>query len=163
MNIQKAEQNPPFGWYPAWEVLDKDGIPDKTPKAAYKQPESIKISWRDTSASTPHEVTANIIPDKGLLGCEYAMQHTFRTFDDQVLTRVDKKDITTIYRLMSSCFQGTAKTKWNRIISKSSEEDRTLRLLIKNLFSLFLVYGESHRPPQQGLWSIYVDPPVLTT
>lgn len=102
MNIQKAEKNPPFGWYSAWEVLDKDRLSDKTPRSAFKQPESIKISCRDTSSSTPHEVTANIIPDKGLLGCEYAMQHTFRTFDDQVLTRVDKKDVKTIYRLMYS-------------------------------------------------------------
>ena len=87
-NLMRAQENPPFGWYHKWEVLDRDGLPDKSPRSAFKQPETIKIRWIEKSGTQEHERSADIIPDKGLLGCEFAMHFTFPQFDQKIVSKI---------------------------------------------------------------------------
>ena len=125
-NLMRAQENPPFGWYYKWDVLDKDGVPETNPKSAFKQPETIKVRWIDDKGT---QRAADVIPDKGLLGCEFAMKFTFKWFEAQVEYLLPDDEFKERYRLLGHCFQGQAQTKWDTIVAKVKLEDRTLATL----------------------------------
>ena len=94
-NILCTRLNLPFGWHYAWLPLNEDGQPNIKHDSALKQPETIKIRWdvpdsnRSGSGQT-REVSSDIIPDQGLFGCEFAMIHTFPTFERLIKSRLDE-------------------------------------------------------------------------
>ena len=115
-NLLRALQNPPFGWFYAWTPLNEDGMPNINHTSALKQPETIKIRWDDTTVTsvnneeikTNHcEKQADVVPDKGIFCCEFAMIHTFQSFDSAIKTRMNDKDekyVARLYNLMGKCF-----------------------------------------------------------
>ena len=77
-NILRADQNPPFGWYYNWTQLNLDGIPKKDIESALKQPETTRIKWDMPELGAGNrgrlrEISADIVPDKAMLGAEYAL------------------------------------------------------------------------------------------
>ena len=71
---------------------------------------------------------AEIIPDKGLFGCEFAMIYTFPNFDTLIRPRLDNKaanHVNRLYDLMGRCFQHQAKTNWDQVADKVKAADRT--------------------------------------
>ena len=132
-NILRARLNPPFGWHYAWLPLNEDGQPNIKHESALKQPETIKIRWDVPESSRsgsgrPREVSADIIPDQGLFGCEFAMIHTFPTFEKLIKSRLDENSnefVEQLYDLMGRCFQGKSQTKWSKVITKVAVNDRS--------------------------------------
>ncbi len=129
-NILRARQKTPFGWHYTWVPLDNEGKADIKHTSALKQPETIKIRWDHVTASDniSREVSADLIPDKGIFGCEFAMIHTFPMFDSLIWKRLNKADdkyVTVLYDLMGRCFQGKALTKWSKAIGTVADTDRT--------------------------------------
>ena len=127
-----ARLNPPFGWHYAWLPLNEDGQPNIKNKSALKQPETIKIRWDVPDSSRRNsgwtrEVSADIIPDQGLFGCEFVMIHTFPTFEKLIKSRLDKNSsefVEQLYDLMGRCFQSKLQTKWSKVITKVAEANR---------------------------------------
>ena len=138
-NIIRARQTPPFGWFYAWEPLNEDGLPNRTHTSALKQPETIKIRWEETIVTSTDDKgakttkqcdrQADVIPDKGIFGCEFSLIHTFPSFDSLVKSRLkstDAKYVENLYTLMGNCFQGNALMKWTKAVSKVDEAARTV-------------------------------------
>ena len=137
-NIIRARQNPPFGWFYTWEPLNEDGLPNRHHTSALKQPETIKVRWEETivtstddkgaTTTKQSDKQADIIPDKGIFGCEFAMIHTFPGFDSLVKPRLNDQDpkyVENLYTLMGGCFQGNALTKWTKAANKVDSTSRT--------------------------------------
>ena len=138
-NILRARQNTPFGWFYAWTPLNEDGLPNRNHTSALKQPETIKGCWEEiivtqvddkgTQTTKQSDKQADVIPDKGIFGCEFAMIHTFLDFDSSIKSRLNDKDpkyIEYLYTLMGKCFQGNALTKWTKAVSKVEEASCTV-------------------------------------
>ena len=138
-NILRARLNPPFGWHYAWLPLNEDGQPNIKHESALKQPETIKIRWDvpDSSRSgsgRSREVSADIIPDQGLFGCEFAMIHTFPTFEKLIKSRLDENSdefVEQLYDLMGRCFQGKSQTKWSKVITKVAVGNRSAETFLE--------------------------------
>ena len=118
-NIIRARDNPPFGWYYSWFLLDYFGIPDTKHASALKQPETIKVCWEVKGSGEGDkepifkDKVAKIVPDKGIFGCELVMLYTFPNFDTLIRPRLDNKSddhVKRLYDLMGCCFQYQAKT-----------------------------------------------------
>ena len=131
-NILCARENPPFGWYYSWIPLDDFGTPDKNHSSALKQPETIKVRWEakgSAEGSTVKDMVAEIIPDKGLFGCEFAMIYTFPNFNQLIRRRLDDKSdnhVKDLYDLMGRCFQHQAKTIWDQVADKFTADNLTV-------------------------------------
>ena len=94
MNILRSHQKPPFGWFYKWTSLNEDGVPGLDLDTALKQPETIRIKWDVPEPGTrgrTREVSADIIPDKAILGAEYALIHTIPDFEGKICPRPGKK------------------------------------------------------------------------
>ena len=64
--------------------LNQDGVPEVSIDSALTQPETVKICWEQTAndrRDRPHEVSVDIVPDKGLFGWEFALVYTILQFD----------------------------------------------------------------------------------
>ena len=124
-NILCAPLTPPFGWHYSCIPFNEDVQPNIKHESALKQPETIKIRWDvpDSSRSGTGqtiEVSSDIIPNQGLFGCEFAMTHTFSTFEKLIKSRLDensRKFVEQLYDLMGHCFQGKFQTKWYKVIT----------------------------------------------
>ena len=83
-NILRAQQDPPFGWFYKWTKLNEYGVSKDDIDTALKQPETIKVKWdraqSNGRSSRPPEATADIVPDKAMLGPEYALIYTIPDF-----------------------------------------------------------------------------------
>ena len=125
----RARQSPPFGWHYSWVPLNEDSLPNLTHSSAFKQPETIRVRWDEATKDSKREVVADIVPDRGLFGCEYAMIHTFPEFEKRIVARLDDTDEKAhgkmLYSLMNRCFQGKALTKWTKVADKVALDDRT--------------------------------------
>ena len=92
-NLLNALNEPPFDWYYAWASLDSDGVPKTEVSDALKQPETIRVLWdmpeTGTRAGPTRELSADVVPDKGLFGAEFAMIFTFPDFDRTIKARLD--------------------------------------------------------------------------
>ena len=130
-NILRARDSPPFGWHYSWIPLDEFGVPDRNHSSALKQPETIKVRWEAQSSTggTTKDMVADIIPDKGLFGCEFSMIHTFPNFNQLIRKRLDRTQtnhVKDLYDLMGRCFQHTAKTIWDQVADKVTTANRTV-------------------------------------
>ena len=88
-NLLRANQNPPFGWVPAWEPTDDIGRPFEDRESALRQPDRIKVKFDfpdggSTRSSTTREATSEITPDRGLFGFEFPMVFTIPEFQKKV-------------------------------------------------------------------------------
>eukprot|EP00957_Ditylum_brightwellii_P114349 8719181-Ditylum_brightwellii.AAC.1 len=105
-NLIRARTNPPFGWHYAWQHLNEDGMLDIKHKSALKQPETTRIRFNvpDTARGNhTREVSANIVPDKGLFGAEFALLYTFPEFEKRIkarLSRTANNYVASLYNLM---------------------------------------------------------------
>ena len=68
-NILLAKKGNIFGWFYAWQKLNAENVPDVNIESALKQPETKKIKWEipGTRGDRPQEVSADIVPNKGVL------------------------------------------------------------------------------------------------
>ena len=132
MNILRSHQDPPFGWFYKWTSLNEDGVPGLDLDTALKQPETIRIKWDVPEPGTrgrTREVSADIIPDKAILGAEYALIHTIPDFEGKIRPRLDIHDVdfvAKLHDLFGRCLQGKAVTKWNTVLTEYPIEDRTV-------------------------------------
>ena len=87
-DILEVQTNPLFGWWYSWlPVKEIDGMPDFTAAATSKNLDTVKLKWRvdDPKGGKPWEHSAEIVPDYGFHGVEYALVHTFPTFQKTVI------------------------------------------------------------------------------
>ena len=123
-NLLGALNEPPFDWYYAWTALDSDGAPKTDVSDALKQPETIRVRWDmpdGTRAGGTRELSADVVPDKGIFGAEFSLIFTFPDFDRTIKSRLDNTAadyVSKLYFLMSRCMQGKALTKWNKVAGK---------------------------------------------
>ena len=122
-NLLNAEQNPPFGWAYAWTPLDDDGIPKIDVSAALKQPKTTRVRWDTVPArgANARELSADVVPDKGLLGPEFALIFTIPQFEKKIRARLDSgatSFVSDLYSRFADCLQDVALTNWNDAASK---------------------------------------------
>ena len=134
MNILRSQQNPPFGWFYKWTPLNEDGVPTTDLETALKQPETIRLKWGVTETGVSargrtREVSADIVPDKAILGAEYALIHTIPDFEAKIRPRLDSTAanfVVQLHDLFGRCLQGKAVTKWNGVLADYPTDDRTV-------------------------------------
>ena len=132
-NILRARTHPPFAWYYQWTKLNELGTADNSIETALKQPETIKVKWdRSYRGTSNHpsrtEASADIVPDKGLLGPEYALIHTIPEFESKIKNRMDPSEPDygrTLFELFGRCLQQKASTKWNDVVANFADDKRT--------------------------------------
>ena len=132
-NILRARTHPPFAWYYQWTKLNELGTADNSIETALKQPETIKVKWDRSYRSTSNNPTrakasADIVPDKGLLGPEYALIHTIPEFESKIKNRMDPSEPDygrTLFELFGRCLQQKASTKWNDVVANFADDKRT--------------------------------------
>eukprot|EP00957_Ditylum_brightwellii_P002874 220572-Ditylum_brightwellii.AAC.1 len=106
-------------------------MPDIKHKSALKQPETTRICFDVpdlAQGNNTREVLANIVPDKGLFGAEFALLYTFPEFEKRIkacLLSTANNYVARLYDLMGCCFQGKAQTKWDKSITKVDVMNRT--------------------------------------
>ena len=94
-SILRAKKAPPFTWWYAWLTRDEDEIPKWSIEEGQPDTIGIKLDTNETGVNSRgriHEISADIVPDKGLYGPEYAMIFTIPQFKDKVITRLDPAD-----------------------------------------------------------------------
>src|SRR6056300_1617078 len=130
--LLKAINNPPFGWNYSWTKLKEDGItPANDIEDALKQPDSIKVAFevpQPGRAGRTHEVTAYIVPDKGLFGAEFSLIFTLAEFKERIADRLDTNAdlyVSHLHELFGRCLQGKASTHWDSVLGKYPEDTRT--------------------------------------
>ena len=116
-NLLRALQNPPFGWVVAWEDTDELGRPLENREAALRQPDRIKVKFDIpdggvTRQAGTREATAEITPDKGLFGAEYALVFTIPEFEKKIRARLDSTTANFAEKLF-----GKALVKWKDVLS----------------------------------------------
>ena len=82
-NLLKILENPPFSQWYKWVDVDIYGVPKDSLSSALKQPNTIqirlKIPGNGRDAQTK-ERCDDVIPDKVMLGAEYAIVHVLLDF-----------------------------------------------------------------------------------
>ena len=124
-NLLRALQNPPFGWVVAWEDTDELGRPLENREAALRQPDRIKVKFDIpdggvTRQARTREATAEITPDKGLFGAEYALVFTIPEFEKKIRARLDSTAADfaeKLFNIFGDCLQGKALVKWKDVLS----------------------------------------------
>ena len=74
------------------------------------------------------EVSAEIAPDKGLFGAEFALIHTIPDFERKIRLRLDatlRDHVSRIHELFGRYVQGKASMKWSKVLKKYPVADRT--------------------------------------
>ena len=134
-NLLRSIQNPPFGWVVRWEETDELGRPLEDREAALRQPDRIKVKFDvpdgSTRAAANREVTAEITPDKGVFGAEFALQFTIPEFTKKIRARLDATDagfVGKLFDIFGECLQGKALVKWRAVLLEKHMpvEDRTV-------------------------------------
>ena len=134
MNILRSQQNPPFGWLYKWTRLNEDGVPETDLETTLKQPETIRLKWdapetgRGNQGRT-REVSADIVPDKAILGAEYALIHTIPDFESKIRPRLHSEAedfVAQLHNLFGRCLHGQAVTKWNAVLTDYPASNRTV-------------------------------------
>ena len=142
-NLIRAQKNPPFGWYYAWLKLNEYGEPEKDIEAGLKQPETTKVTWDQPDSASQRtartrDMSANIVPDKGIFGAEYAIIHTIPDFEKKIKARLDSTGpdfVRQLHDLFGQCLQGEASTKWTSVLDRYPIGNRTVdtfKLAIKD-------------------------------
>jgi hypothetical protein len=86
-DLFKVQNTPQFNWYTHWTSLGTDGTPDKLIKEGLKQPNQIKISFKQNSNDlNSKEITGQVAPDQALFGAEYFLAYTLLDFKSKILT-----------------------------------------------------------------------------
>ena len=132
-SILRAKKAPPFTWWYAWLTRDEDGIPKWTIEEGLRQPDTTRIKFytNETGVNSRgriREISADIVPDKGLYGPEYAMIFTIPQFRDKVITRLDPADpkfVSQLFTLFGQCLQGLAASKWTAVLVNHPVPGRT--------------------------------------
>ena len=133
-NILRAQQEPPFGWFYRWTKLNEFGVAEDDIATALKQPETIRIKWdragraRAGALASRSEISADIVPDKAMLGPEYALIHTIPDFESKIKGRMDPSDDdygAQLFELFGRCLQHKAKTKWDEVTRDYPEAERS--------------------------------------
>ena len=83
----RQESTKLFGWVYSWNPLDVNRESLITVGQSFRQPDTTRIKWhqpeggnsRGANART-REVSADVVPDKGLYGTEYVLVFTIREF-----------------------------------------------------------------------------------
>ena len=94
-NILLAQQDPPFGWFYRWTKLNEFVVAKDDIDTALKQPETIRIKWDRGRAqvgapASRSEISSNVVPDKAMLGPEYALIYTIPDFESKIKGRMDE-------------------------------------------------------------------------
>ena len=133
-NILRAQQDPPFGWFYRWAKLNEFGIAEDDIDTALKQPETIRIKWdraghgRSGAPVPRSEISADIVPDKAMLGPEYALIYTIPDFESKIKGRMDSSEDDygkKLFELFGRCLQHKAKTKWDEVMGNFPEDERS--------------------------------------
>ena len=126
-----AQQDPWIGWHSLWTKTNKHGEPIDRINDAFKQPDTIDVSFNDKGGSK-RASNVKIVPDKGNLGPEYAYVYLFKQFDEKILNRIPvaKRDADfwiEMFSTFASCLQGTAAQKWDSVLKTHfpSDADKT--------------------------------------
>ncbi len=86
-DLVKAQNMPQFNWYTCWTSLGANGTPYKLIKEGLKQPNQIKISFKNNSKdSNSKEITSHVAPDQAQFGVEYFLAYTLPNFKSKNLT-----------------------------------------------------------------------------
>ena len=125
-NLIRSQKNPPFGWYYAWLMLNEYGEPEKDIQVGLKQPETTKVTWDQLDSASQRnnrtrDMSANIVPDKGIFGAEYAL--------------ICPDYVSHLHDLFRQCLQGEASTKWTSALDSYPVSDCTVdsfKLAIKD-------------------------------
>ena len=121
-NLLRATTEPWMGWWYKRTPLDEDGLPANRIETGLGQPETIRIKFDipeagRNAAGRTREVSADIVPDKGIFGPEYALVHTFPDFATKIRARLDPTAegfVSNLHNLLGLCFQGVAKLNGGR-------------------------------------------------
>lgn len=175
-NLLRATQNPPFGWVVRWEETDDIGRPLEDREAALRQPDRLKVKFDvpdggTTRAAGTREATAEVTPDKGVFGAEYALVFTIPEFKKKIQARLDQADLAAyvakLFSLFGECLQGDALVKWRAVLQKKHmpEADRTEESFvdalrdyleeIEDLTDLGNVIVRSMRTLKKPAWMVY--------
>ena len=140
-NILRAQQDPPFGWFYKWTKLNEYGVSKDDIDTALKQPETIKVKWdraqSNGRSSRPPEASADIVPDKAMLGPEYALIYTIPDFESKIKGRMDSSDANygkLLFQLFGQCLQHKSKTKWHEVVRDYPDDEKneeTLKVAMK--------------------------------
>eukprot|EP00957_Ditylum_brightwellii_P163617 12457631-Ditylum_brightwellii.AAC.1 len=90
-----------------------------------KQPETTRICFDVpdlAQGNNTREVLANIVPDKGLVGAEFALLYTFPEFEKRIkacLSSTTNNYVASLYDLMGRCFQGKDQSKWDKSVART--------------------------------------------
>ena len=117
--LLRARQNPPFAWQYKWTRLNEDGTKKIDIDSAFKQPERVTVKWDVKEQGTgargrTRQVLADIVPDKGVLGPEFALIYTIPGFESKIRPHLDvtgNNYVTRLHNLFGKCIQGEASTK----------------------------------------------------
>ena len=141
-NILRAQQDPPFGWVHRWTKLNEFGVAEDDIDTALKQPETTRIKWdrgraRAGAPASRTEISADVVPDKAMLGPEFALIYTIPDFESKIKGRMDATDEDygkQLFELFGQCLQHKAKTKWDEVLRnfpKNERSEDTLKEAIK--------------------------------
>ena len=123
-----------------WTKLNEFGVAEDDIATALKQPETIRIKWdragraRAGALASRSEISADIVPDKAMLGPEYALIHTIPDFESKIKGRMDPSDDdyrAQLFELFGRCLQHKAKTKWDEVTRDYPEAERSDETLKK--------------------------------
>ena len=123
-----SPKDPPFGWFYRWTKLNEFIVADDDIDTALKQPETIRIKWDRRRAGAPasrSEISADVVPDKVILGPEYALIYTIPDFESKIKGWMDETDDDygkQLFELFGRCLQHKAKTKWDEVVRDFPEE-----------------------------------------
>jgi hypothetical protein len=132
-NLLKAKKNPPFAWYYPWVALNDEGVPANSLEDGLKQPDTkrIKFDVPEVGANTRgrvREVSADIVPDKGIFGAEFPLVFTIPDFETKIRARLDPTAadfVAKLHQLFGDCLQGKGAAKWKDVLTKYPVADRT--------------------------------------
>ena len=136
-NILRAQQDPPFGWFYRWTKLNEFGVAEDDIETALKQPETIRIKWdrgraRAGAPASRSEISAEVVPDKAMLGPEYALIYTIPDFESKIKGRMEETEEDygkRLFELFGRCLQHKAKTKWDEVVRNFPENERSAETL----------------------------------
>ena len=112
-NLLRAKKNPVFRWNYRWVPLDDSGLPRRS---NLQQPETIRLRFMvpdegSGSRGRMREASADVVPDNGDNGPEFALVFTFRQFQSLVYNKLDanaQNFTKNLYELLEQCMQGKA-------------------------------------------------------
>ncbi len=113
---------PQFNCNTCWTSLGANGTPDNLIKEGLKQPENIKVSFKEGAK----EIKGPVVPTQAQFGAECFVTYTLHNFKSKILTQLlaeQKDNSPSLFNLMGQWFQDVGLTKWTSVIAKKCPDD----------------------------------------